>query len=140
LDGWNYLRVNNDSRYVYRFSNIAPGIKGMMDVVRDVFFNNRIIEEIFYKHENILSVPGYIRRGGPKGYDLKGLKGGDEDLGDLQKQIDDLEEKLELAKGSNEKNTGSRRELMAQRAEIRKQKLELEKKIDKITGKGEAEL
>jgi len=112
----------------------------MMDVVRDVFLNNMIIEEIFYKHENILSVPGYIRKGGPKGYNLKGLQGGDEDISGLQKEIDDLEERLELAEGDNEKNADSRRNLMAQRVEIRKQKVELEKKIDKITGKGEAEL
>jgi len=62
------------------------------------------------------------------------------EISETEKEIDDLQEKLELAEGDSEKNAGSRRDLIAQRVQIRKQKAELEKKIDKITGKGEAEL
>jgi len=112
----------------------------MMDIVRDVFYNNMIAEELFYKHDsNILCVPAYKGQGGGSvGYNIRSLTTGD--TSSLQKQIDDLEERLELAENDSEKTTGSRRDLMAQRVQIRKQKAELEKKIDKITGKGEAEL
>ncbi|RHZ36496.1 hypothetical protein [endosymbiont GvMRE of Glomus versiforme] len=46
LDGWNYLSLEDEAvekGYVHRFTDIKPGVEGLVEVVENIFYKNEIL-------------------------------------------------------------------------------------------------
>src|SRR5215216_1121997 len=89
------MELNNDSRYVHKFTGLAPGLKGVAEIVKDVFYSNNIAQDIFYKHDaEIICEPTHRSTVKTKGFNLIELKSSD--TTQLKKEIDDLADEIEI--------------------------------------------
>src|SRR5256885_16687026 len=96
-------------------------MKGIMEIVRDVFYQNSIAEILFYQHDsNILSVPQYRNQGGgSKGFNLIELKSSDNEQ--LRKEIDDLADEIEIMEANYGKDNQKRTETLARKTTAKQQ-------------------
>src|SRR5215213_9610354 len=133
------MELTNDTRYVHKFTGLAPGLKGLAEVVKDVFYSNNIAQDIFYKHDaEIICEPTHRSTTTTKGFNLIGLKSGNTQ--ELEKEIDDLADEIEIMEANYGKDNQKRTETLARKTTVKQQLDALQKELDKITGQGENEI
>jgi len=138
LDGWNYPELNDDPKYVHRFTN-CKGFLGMLDIAENVFFEGNIAEDLYYKRNNVMSHPVHkaIRH---KTYKIKNLIGSEfyEDIDELENQIRVKQNEIdELDTDYHENNL---KVLEAQKRQYTQRILKIRKEIDAITGNNEKKM